>query len=88
MPANGGAGLAAHTATGYSNYGTKGKDGSNRGTGGGGQGGYITNGNNGSSNSYIGLSTGGSSYSGGNGSGGLVRCNCSALGASYTSISY
>ena len=64
--------------------GAQGNNGAGRGTGSGGQGGYMTNGNNGSSNSYIGASTSGTSYAGGNGTGGLVRCNAGAIDETYT----
>lgn len=78
VPASGASGMPAIQP--YLTIGTwvNGKDGNNgtdRGTGSGGQGGLIQNGLNGATYSWMGASTGGTSYSGGNGSGGVVNTN-------------
>ena len=89
VPASGAAGLVAYQPyyVASSANGRVGNNGKNRATGGGGQGGVIINGLQGSAGSYLGASTGGSSYAGGNGSGAIVRCNSSAVAASYTEAS-
>lgn len=84
VPQNGAAGVPAKRPHYNGVSGVKGNDGTNRGTGSGGQGASIINTNNNAHGSYIGASTGGTTYSGGNGTGGMVRCNSSALGASST----
>ncbi len=83
VPAEGAKGLPA-IKPGRSYIGTNGNNGTERQTGGGGQGSAIINRLEGSADSYIGSSTGGNSYAGGNGSGALVRCNIGAIGASAT----
>ena len=81
IPANGASGIEERKTDSQIMKSTKGNDGTNRETGGGGQSGAIINGNDGSWNSYIGSSTGGTSYAGGNGSGAIVRCNTSGVAA-------
>ena len=87
VPANGASGLAAKRPYTQGTGGVNGKNANGRGTGSGGQGASIVNTNNSAHNSYIGASSGGTSYSGGNGTGGMVRCNTSALSASATQAS-
>ena len=90
VPANGANGLPAfqpYYSIGTSGNGRKGNNGTNRGAGSGGQGGMMINGLQGSASSWMGASTGGTSYAGGNGTGGLVRCNSSAVSTSYTQAS-
>ena len=87
IPAFGAPRLEENIPSSGTNIGVQGNNATGRGTGSGGQGGYLTNGNNGSSNSYMGASSSGKTYAGGNGAGGLVRCNASALDSSYTRAS-
>lgn len=87
VPADGAEGLQPYKP-GCSWSGRKGNDGTDRGTGSGGQSGAIINRLSGSAGSYVGASTGGNSYAGGNASGAVVRCNSSALPASYTQATH
>lgn len=87
VPKNGAVGVPAKSPYYSGGNGVKGNNGTNRATGSGGQGASIINTNNNAHSSYIGASTAGSTYSGGNGTGGMVRCNYSALSASYTAAS-
>lgn len=81
VPASGASGMPAiqpYLTMGQRVEGKDGNNGTNRGTGSGGQGGLIQNGLNGATYSWMGASTGGTSYSGGNGSGGVVNTNAAA----------